>query len=389
MTMESTRTKRIFISDLHMGDERSYKPGEGLHPYVWLYPPRTDMLADFLQTILESNDVKELIILGDLFDQWVCPTEFDLSIYAKVASAPQNLRIIEMLKQIDAHQEIELYYVLGNHDMLLDKMFMTSLFPHIHFLDPDANGWSRFSQDGIIAEHGSMFTMFCSPDTWSNPNSSLPLPLGFFISRSVAYNNATTGNGTNFLDILKHFISDLFQDPELAKDVFEAIAQDSGLDLTSLIQMAYLDWSPPLTPPSTQTTVEQVSNIYGKLLETWGKNTPTGLNSIDGIICEMIGLAHAAEKVYFQENKSPIAIFGHTHKYKLDGYLLEARYSDSMSELLPCKYIYANTGTWINGHPYCSYVETEIKDGKHYVRLYEYLDSGEKKKLKERFIDVK
>ncbi|MCU0286099.1 MAG: metallophosphoesterase [Acidobacteria bacterium] len=387
MNSNSIRTKRVFISDIHMGDKKSYNPGEGLHPYVWLYPPRTDMLADFLKTILESDDVKELIILGDLFDQWVCPTEFDPTIYAQVAEAPQNQRIIEMLKKIDAHQEIDLYYVLGNHDMLLEKTFMTSLFPNIHFVDPDANGWSRFCRDGIIAEHGSMFTMFCSPDTWSHPGNDLPL--GFFISRSVAYKNAITGSGTNFLDILAHFISDLFHSPELAKDVFEAIAQDSGLEFSSLIQMAELNWCPPPDPPSTQPTVEQVSDVYAKLFESWGKYTPTGLSSIDGVICEMVGLAPAAQKIYFKENKAPIVIFGHTHKYLLDGYLLEASFPDSMTELLPCKYIYANTGTWINSHPYCTYVETEIKDGKHYVRLFEYVDSGEKKKLKERFVEIK
>lgn len=381
MSTNNGRTKRIFISDLHMGDERSYNPGGNLHPYVWLYPPRTDMLADFLKTILESDDVMELIILGDLFDQWVCPTEFNPPAYEQVAAAPQNLRIIDMLKQIDAHDEIDLYYVLGNHDMLLDKQFMTTLFPNIHFIDPDADYWSRLQVDGITAEHGNMFTMFCSPDTWSHPGSHLPL--GFFISRVVAHKNAVTGDGTNFLDILAHFISDLFKDPELAKDVFEAIAQDSGLDLQSLIQMNNLDNFPP------QLTVQQVSDIYGKLFVTWGKNTPTGLNSLDGVICEMIGLAQAAQKVYFEKNKSPIVLFGHTHKYMLDGYLFEARFPDSVSELLPCKYIYANSGTWINSHPYCTYVETEINDGKHYVRLFQYTDSGQKTKLKERFIEVK
>jgi hypothetical protein len=381
MSANNARTKRIFISDIHMGDERGLKPGGNLYPYVWLYPPRTDMLADFLQTILESADVKELIILGDLFDQWVCPSDFDPTLYQQVVEASQNLRIIEMLKQIDAHDEIALYYVLGNHDMLLDKQFMTSLFPNIHFIGPGANYWSRIQVDGITAEHGNMFTMFCSPDTWSHPGSRLPL--GFFISRVVAYKNAVTGDGTNFLDILAHFISDLFKDPELAKDVFEAIAQDSGLELTSMIRMNNLDSFPP------QLTVQQVSDIYGKLFVTWGKNTPTGLNSLDGVICEMIGLARAAQEVYFQKNLSPIVVFGHTHKYMLDGYLLEARFPDSISELLPCKYLYANSGTWINHHPNCTYVETEIKDGKHYVRLYQYLDSGEKKKLKERFIDVK
>ncbi|MCP4214722.1 MAG: hypothetical protein GY765_08690, partial [bacterium] len=52
--MSVKRTKRIFISDLHMGDGRSNKPGKGLHRYGWLYEPRTTMLATFLQSIYSS-----------------------------------------------------------------------------------------------------------------------------------------------------------------------------------------------------------------------------------------------------------------------------------------------------------------------------------------------
>ncbi len=46
------------------------------HEYCWLYGDRLKKLADFLNYLNECDDVKEIIILGDLLDHWVCPTKF-------------------------------------------------------------------------------------------------------------------------------------------------------------------------------------------------------------------------------------------------------------------------------------------------------------------------
>jgi hypothetical protein len=42
----------------------------------------------------------------------------------------------------------------------------------------------------------------------------------------------------------------------------------------------------------------------------------------------------------------------------------------------PCRYIYANSGTWVDGKD-CTYVETEeVSDEKrHYVRVKKYPDN--------------
>jgi UDP-2,3-diacylglucosamine pyrophosphatase LpxH len=77
MASKDIRAKRIFISDIHMGDQQSVDPPADLHPYGWFHLDRGRMLADFLDLKLSDPEVKEIIILGDLFDLWVYPAELE------------------------------------------------------------------------------------------------------------------------------------------------------------------------------------------------------------------------------------------------------------------------------------------------------------------------
>jgi hypothetical protein len=67
-------SKKVFISDLHMGDERALHGTDTRYPYGWLranIPP----VGQFLRAQLESQDVEEVVVLGDLFDGWVIPSD--------------------------------------------------------------------------------------------------------------------------------------------------------------------------------------------------------------------------------------------------------------------------------------------------------------------------
>ena len=63
------RTKRIFISDIHLGDDRSMSAP---NPYGCL-KKNIPVLAQFLEDQRRATDVKEVVILGDLFDAWIIP----------------------------------------------------------------------------------------------------------------------------------------------------------------------------------------------------------------------------------------------------------------------------------------------------------------------------
>ena len=64
------RKRRIFTSDIHMGTAESI---EGDHPYGWLRKDRVDLLAEFLNELAVDDSLSELVIGGDLFDEWVEP----------------------------------------------------------------------------------------------------------------------------------------------------------------------------------------------------------------------------------------------------------------------------------------------------------------------------
>jgi len=364
-----------------MGDDRSLDPGGDYYPYVWLKPPRTQMLADFLGDVVKAPDVSDLVVLGDLLDQWICPTEFDPTHFQTVAKAKQNTDIITNLNQIADHKDINLHYVHGNHDMLLAKEELKKIIPGVIFHGENP-GEGVFEADGLAAEHGSMYSMFCSPDTWSFPGGSLPL--GFFISRVVTHKEAVFGEKENFLDMVVQLIKNMEKSPQLARDVFESIARDCCLPHKGKIDMAKLDHNPDTL------TVDDVADRYATLFKTWGQNTPTGFTSLEGVMSEVEGLAQSACKAYFKEDKAKIVVMGHTHVWKLDGYMLGKCFPRNPFKRVPCTHIYANSGTWINEKSLCTYVETEIDrdKGRHYVRVFQYTDSGEKKLLKERFVKL-
>ena len=115
-----------------MGTDESQKLPE---PYGWFNQKRAELLGEFLHLqVIQDPDVDELIIAGDLFDEWVVPRDADpvpspaasgsspskLQL-EKIANATINQRVMSALKEI-AISSKTLTYVPGNHDMLLNEI---------------------------------------------------------------------------------------------------------------------------------------------------------------------------------------------------------------------------------------------------------------------------
>ena len=154
MVSKDIRTKRIFITDIHMGDQQSVDPPGDLNPYGWFHQDRGRMLGDFLGLKLSDPEVKEIIILGDLFDLWVYPAELEppdeKRHLFRIAHAYQNREVIRRLRAIAACEEIDLIYVQGNHDMWTSTMtipcwkeFLNELFPAINTDYIYSGGWNN------------------------------------------------------------------------------------------------------------------------------------------------------------------------------------------------------------------------------------------------------
>jgi len=375
--MTNVGTKRIFISDIHMGDARSQDTSQaGCYPYGW-FRFNILKLANFLTEQLNAPEVAEVVILGDLFDEWVIPTNQDpLTSFQDICDNPNNKPVIEPLKEL-AKEKI-LSYVPGNHDMALftndqdgNQTFMKKNFPGIRYHD---NG--VYCRGRLVAEHGHRYCLFNASDSWDNLPSLLPM--GYFLSRMVAYKVSTTGIPEDYYDILINLI-DLYKNyPNFVESLYEAFRKDAGLKKRSRIKMTGIGGFPA--------TVGAIGSRYEHLIPYWKQNRPDipwGL-ALSGEGLRNLSLA--ADYIYFSlfGSTQNIVIFGHTHVWDLKRhpFLAAAPKKQVIRFKLPCRAIYANCGTWIDSTPscprICTYVETreDAAAGRHYVRVLDFPDKN-------------
>jgi UDP-2,3-diacylglucosamine pyrophosphatase LpxH len=367
------RTKKVFISDIHLGDERSMT---AQNPYCWCNE-NIGVLEGFLDEQLQSTEVKEVAILGDLFDTWVVPTNYEpLTSFAEICANPANERVIHQLKALAAHPEIKLAYVPGNHDMGMDmagisatRQFLESAFPGMRYFCNSAVPLGTYNVGSLAAEHGNRYCLFNAPDMWAVPDSFLPL--GYFISRVVAYKVWRTGDKEDPRDIFFNFLRNFMYRPNFVEDMFNAIAKDAGLKADAAMK---LNGVPGYTEP---TTVGDIGRLFHGLIHDW-KNTSGNVDLWTAVAGDLANLAAAASQAYFSHFGSNvnIVIFGHTHipfmdpTYEADLSRDGVGYSGDD----PCRQIYANCGTWVDQAKHCTYVETEeVADKRrHYVRVKKY-----------------
>ena len=70
---KSSRYATIIISDIHMGDERACSDTDN-SPYCWFIENKS-IFKTFLNCIKNATWIKELVIAGDLIDEWVAPVD--------------------------------------------------------------------------------------------------------------------------------------------------------------------------------------------------------------------------------------------------------------------------------------------------------------------------
>ncbi len=369
------RTKRIFISDIHMSDERSMT---AQNPYAW-FKNNIVFLAQFLDEQLQAPDVKEVVILGDLFDEWIIPSDYDpITSFDSICSYDDNKPVIEKLQALAANPDIKLAYVPGNHDMAMDaagiaatKQFMDKTFPGIRFFCDNTVPCGVYNVGTLAAEHGNRYCLFNAPDTWTKPGVSL-LPLGYFISRIVTHKVLETGHDQDPRKIFFDFLKDFMVHPDFVADLFSAIVQDAGLNPGDTIKLNGVPGYPnPMTP-------DDVKKLFCRLISNW-ERTPGNINVPSAIAGDLENLLYAASSTYFHAGSHiNVAIFGHTHvpimcKSYYDGDVQSDNAPDPNESA--CRTIYANSGTWVDlARKGGAYVETEeVQDEKRlYVRVKEY-----------------
>ncbi len=368
------RTRRIFISDIHMGDQRSFVSPNS---YVW-FRDNVALLAGFLNAMLQTPDVREVIILGDLFDQWIVPADFTpITKLEAICSNPVYDPVIQGLKALAASGDITLTYVPGNHDMSLEpaaikdtRQFFEDFFRGINFCGEKTGPLGTYKSGVIAAEHGNRYCLFNAPDLESNSGGCF-LPLGYFISRLDAYKVCRTGLPCGVFDVFAGFVREYLKgNTNFVEDVFLATARECGL-LDGAFQVAGLPGY------GDEISVALIASRFMRIATNWAK--APGREKVDALMAleaEELGLFAAARAVYLHDAaQARVVVFGHTHTAEMQRAFENPGNPNYIADpdTTPCRTIYANSGAWVDSARYgCTYVETREENNRLRVSVKGY-----------------
>jgi UDP-2,3-diacylglucosamine pyrophosphatase LpxH len=394
-------TRRIFISDIHMGDKRSINSQKPHHPYCWFYDEsgssvgdRPEMLTAFLNEYCAHKRISEVIILGDLFDEWICPSECDPTDpsnpmppsgkqFINVAESTQNKQVIAALTQLAS--KIRLKYMPGNHDMLAERTIIEQILPNIEYVSTQVDGHPVYQADGIWAEHGHWYGLFNAPypDRSGSGFDASILPLGFFVSRLAAESAFTTGRQFGPTDIIKEWLKHIFTKVPATKTstrvenhgVRDEVDDILGQLFDTMVR-SYANGKDPVmngfdgVPGSLRW--KTVKDRYANIFAEWSNSHPNNVGHVDAIRSDSADLWPAACFVSFRHDDARIIIFGHTHECTFSS---NVKPDDPSRRPLPgAQPLYANSGAWCRDAAHCTFVETvfDPSTGKHSVQPKEW-----------------
>jgi UDP-2,3-diacylglucosamine pyrophosphatase LpxH len=349
--------KVVFISDIHLSaDADTSWINEHIEP-----------LADFLITLNARHDIAELVILGDLLDDWMVPIDDAPSTFRQILKATHNKPVVSALKKICRNQFIQVTYVTGNHDLLSfqpkAKALIESTFPGI-VISSEEPGLGDYTIDNVLwAEHGHRYSLFNSPDIWSHSGSHLPL--GYFVTRLVASQSEADGILYTSPDIIEQFVNRNLKGLPKSADrdlliaaIFNAIALWAGKGPRDIFIMDGKDKF------VKNPTIAGITRMYSPIMTNWSSRQNIVLpdmallNEVGYMINSALLLLNMPTRIKPYYPFTPrIVLFGHTHKA-----FFWQRIGWPSS-------IYVNTGTWIDGKP-MTWVEVDIQDLRSNRRSY-------------------
>ena len=346
--------KRIFISDVHIGAGRFGDNSDSYqYDWDWLSDEETENFSKFLYFIREqySENVKEVILIGDIFDNWVFPHDLEPPTINDIIGAQKNANVINELKKLS--ENLPVFYVPGNHDMGATVNVMKAHFPDITYCP------EQFIAGRLIAEHGHRYALFNAPPFFSD--NFFGLPLGYFISRLEATRKGITDEeGRHYRTYIDDFL-EMFGKSKLPQSVFEAVLEETGLseDIDFQVKMK----GGKVYSVCAKEIKEKYKNIY----EDWPEKV---VSTPRAVLAELDYLDPIADKLC-KNGKAKVCVFGHSHKVELDK---DTWFCDDR--------IYANSGYWCGAR--CTFVSVEKEEsGRYCVELLKWVGNNKIKVLEE------
>jgi len=397
-----------FISDIHLSSPASYN---AVPPYFWLGADRAQLLARFVEEVVQDADAKGLHILGDCFDQWLLPHDVapgppgnadirreTFAIFENPLYAPLR----DSLARAANRAENFLHFTPGNHDMFFDKELLEALLPGAAF---HPRGYF-LENDTIFAEHGHDYSLANALENpWNGELSPDMCPPGFYITRTVT-------------DAVSRGIPLGYEDNQR---IMNALREEDSPE-TSLVRFFRLLTGEAKTRDrpirmdgfgcrDCSFLPEEVETFFSDSWKNWNASKAARIPAVFAAICDYAYLSPAAFARRVGGTPEKVAIMGHTHRPALKPFrnrdreafariLRAARTSplpedfinSIFTELGPYlektapdpeaprsgDYLYANCGTWISGEspsdplPPATFVRVETNDSELRVELREY-----------------
>lgn len=348
---ESTNDNKTYvvISDLHLGDSRSHQQHFGSTV------TSMDTTVAFLDYLLKDTTWDELVIAGDLFDEWAIPSAMQtladangtiLTEQQYVSAIVQaNSTVFNKLRQLkDAGHK--LVYVVGNHDMQVTAADVESALPGLFEYHGKEGVGLYTPNDLLLVEHGHRYDMFNAPYKGKkgidNIGDGSILPPGFFIARGGTDKRMAGSTPASFS-------ADMVQGKILEEEAYDLAWKfiNMSIPLTDVVTGTdgmTRTYTPDDYKGSTArlfSGINQYDGTYGWTNRCKDNGTLITPSIMEGIMCCEIPTAlDAIGAQVLASDKTParVLVFGHSHNSSFST-------TDSLSK---GKVIYINTGCWLD-----------------------------------------
>jgi len=362
----------IIISDLHLSDKRSIDNG-----YAWTSSNK-DTLKRFLEWLDTRNDWNELIILGDMFEEWICrpdmPTLADSDgniltegeFFSQLVSFHKD--VFDILYKLK-NKGRTLVYVPGNHDMQTTREDFEKYLPGLFEFRQSSAGLGEYTPDGhIYMEHGHRYDLMNAPYSGKVGIDDIPensiLPPGFFVARIQTNKDCQTSDKKDipltksdeeFYDQCWHGLGLLF-------------GMDSVLTMTDGMTKKYGFHDYAYSTAKLFNLINNYENWENRCMENGAYFTPDITTSISSCIVHLCSDTMAVNLLLNTSFKSRILVWGHSHEPKV----IESVDNEKG------KVIYLNTGCWCDSYNTdgknntCTFGEIKCKDGHYSAKQCRY-----------------
>jgi UDP-2,3-diacylglucosamine pyrophosphatase LpxH len=308
--------KIVVLSDIHIStDINTSWYQKSLHePY----------LSAILDNVIRDKDsIQELILLGDIFDFWTFPPNHRPPTFTDIINANPNILGPEgKLSQVLTALEGRVTYVNGNHDMNVTQ-------DDLHQIKNSSNYQIKYCQDPIyyvktaggkkIAfTHGHIFTIFNAPYLESEIK---PLPVGYYITRAVAYMlNKTLQPGQTVADLPDQGAPNGINLSSIFSGLESLISSRNVVTtlLNYIQEKTKIPENEPIILPNGETkTIEDAKKLYKNLQAQWVSNygektfAKSAYADLDGTYIPWFAQQSALT------SNSDLIVLGHTHFPKL------------------------------------------------------------------------